>query len=381
MRFLAEPRPDAAAAVTRNAGLAGQPPPRPPSAEGSTPELAVAEAIVAIETLTAAAEKRLKGAGIRARWVGFDQRVHVARVGRPVVADQRRSGRLRLEISLVRKGRSARAVGESVAHLDRASPAQGLVEQLAEAVATRAEQRLAAEAVTSGERPVVFAPGVGGVLFHELVGHALEADTVRRRASWLARGNQEYRAAAELMVLDDPRRCRAPWRVDDEGEVARPTPLMREGRAVGLLHDLASARSSDQSPTGHGRRAGFREPVRPRMGCTFLAAGRYAPGDALEGIDDGVYVRRMEAASTDTLTGAATFRVSDADRIRHGRIVAPLAPHIIHIDGQAALASVERVAGDLEFDTCIGSCLHHGQPLSVSVGAPTFRIGSTVVVS
>jgi TldD protein len=116
------------------------------------------------------------------------------------------------------------------------------------------------------------------------------------------------------------------------------------------------------------------------MGCTFLAAGRRDPGEALEGIEDGVYVRRMEAASTDARTGRATFRVTDADRIRHGRIVAPLAPHVILVDARAALSSIDCVASDLAFDTCIGSCLNHGQPLSISVGAPTFRIGSTSVM-
>jgi predicted Zn-dependent protease len=88
----------------------------------------------------------------------------------------------------------------------------------------------------------------------------------------------------------------------------------------------------------------------------------------------------MEAASTDTHSGSAVFRVSDADWIRHGRIVAPLVPHAMFVGGRAALGSTERVSGDLAFDVCVGSCVHHGQPLSVSVGAPTFRIGLTNVV-
>jgi TldD protein len=116
------------------------------------------------------------------------------------------------------------------------------------------------------------------------------------------------------------------------------------------------------------------------MGCTFLAAGRCDPSEALRGIEDGVYVRRMEAASTDTRTGHAEFRVTDADRIRHGRLVAPLTPYVMEVDAEAVLSSVDRVANDLAFDTCVGSCLHHGQPLSVTVGAPTFRIGLARVV-
>ena len=115
------------------------------------------------------------------------------------------------------------------------------------------------------------------------------------------------------------------------------------------------------------------------MGCTFLAPGRFDPTDALKGVERGIYVRRMEAARTDTREGRAVFRVTDADCIRRGRIEGPLAPHLLVVDARAALSSVECVAEDLAFDVCIGSCLHHGQPLAVSVGGPTFRIGSTPV--
>jgi predicted Zn-dependent protease len=115
------------------------------------------------------------------------------------------------------------------------------------------------------------------------------------------------------------------------------------------------------------------------MGCTFLASGRFEAEEALEKIENGIYVRRMEAASTDTRSGQAVFRVTDADRILDGRLDRPLSPHLMFVDAAEALSSVERVANDLEFDVCVGSCLHHGQPLSISVGGPTFRIGLTPV--
>jgi TldD protein len=347
-------------------------------AEGDLPALPVAEGIEAVELLAAEVGRRLERARVRARWVGFDQRVQLGRVGRPPVADERQGRRLRLEVRLERQGRRAIAVGELAIRRDAEKSHETAIEQLAAAVAERAEWRLAAETLPTGERPVVFAPGVGGILVHELVGHALEADTVAQGASWLT--DKEFNAGSELTVLDDPRRGRAAWRFDDEGEAARATPLMRGGKVLGQLHDRRSATAAEHATTGHGRRSGFREPVRPRMGCTFMAAGRSAPGEVLEGIVDGVYVRRMEAASVDTRSGEATFRVTDADRIRHGRLVAPLEAHALHLKASAALASIDRIATDLEFDRCIGSCLHHGQPLSTSVGAPTFRIGSTLVV-
>jgi TldD protein len=206
------------------------------------------------------------------------------------------------------------------------------------------------------------------------VGHALEADTVLAGDSWLARSDAPT-PPSELAVLDDPRRGRAAWRFDDEGEAARVVSLLRGGGVAGGLHDRTTAATSERQPTGHGRRSSFREPVRPRMGCTFVAAGPLAPEEVVRDVRDGIYVRRMEAGSTDTRSGRAVFRVTDSDLLCDGAIDAPLRPHLLIVDGPRALPTMNRIAGDLVFDTCIGSCHREGQPLATSVGAPTFWIG------
>ena len=124
---------------------------------------------------------------------------------------------------MARSGRADHAVGEAVLRSDRPEAVEPVLRRLAEEVAARVEARLGAETLPGAERPVVFAPGVGGVLIHELVGHALEADAVLGRSSWLA---QPFTGSAVLRVLDDPRRGRAAWQLDDEGEPARATPCV-----------------------------------------------------------------------------------------------------------------------------------------------------------
>jgi TldD protein len=177
------------------------------------------------------------------------------------------------------------------------------------------------------------------------------------------------------MVIDDPRRGRAPWRVDDEGEEARVVSLLRGGRVAGELHDRTTAAISERQTSGHGRRSSFREPVHPRMGCTFVAAGPLQPQEVVADVSEAIYVRRMEAGTTDTRTGRSVFRVTDADRLRDGAIDAPLKPHVLIVDGPRALPTIDRIADDLVFDACVGSCHRDGQPLATSVGAPTFWIG------
>jgi len=117
------------------------------------------------------------------------------------------------------------------------------------------------------------------------------------------------------------------------------------------------------------------------MGCTYLAPGFLDPGEVLDGTERGIYVRRMEAASADPASGRATFRVTDADRIVKGRLEAALDTFLIDVSVVEVLPTMDRIASDLVFDSCIGSCVRDGQPLATSVGAPTFRVGLIRVVS
>lgn len=297
----------------------------------------------------------------------------MARPGLPLAEDLRQGGRIRLEA----RSNEADAVAEAVlGDPGMASALAGLPEEVAHRLAERVRPR----ALSSGPHEIVVGPGVGGILMHEIVGHALEADAVLDGRSWLAQAGGAEVATPELTVVDDPRRGRAPWRTDDEGEPARPVPLLREGRVAGWLHDQKTSRESRQAPTGHGRRASYRDPVRPRMGCTFVAAGRHQSAEAIAGIDSGIYVRRMEAARTDPRTGRATFCVTDADWIHRGKLDGALAAHFLIVDGKAVLRNIRCVADDLAFDRCLGSCLREGQALPVSVGGPTFRLGPALAV-
>lgn len=335
------------------------------------------ELIGAISGVTELLRRILPRAEVAARGVAFEQRIVVARADRSPASDVRKSARLRLACRL--PGAEVAAVAELVL-ARRAAETRPALEGVAEGLARRAEALAEAREGRAGRLPVVLAPGIGGVLVHEIVGHALEADRVLDRESWLGRseGPVAHRA---LSVIDDPRRGRAPWWIDDEGEPSRPTALIRDGRAVDWLHDVRTAREAGRATTGHGRCATYRDPIRPRMGCTFVAPGRSEPDELLRDVRDGVYVRRMEVGTTDPRTGSAVFRVTDSDRIRGGRIDAPLRPHLLLVDGARVLAAADRIATDLVFDSCIGSCHRDGQALAISVGAPTMWIGLADVSS
>ncbi len=375
--YLSSPEPEDASRLVQaltaarpELSSAGCPNKDPLPEEGFAPE--------SVATLRMLSERAVRGNPIRvlASWVGFRQRVLIGRPELGVFSDLRSGNRIRLEVRIELRGRRAIAVSERALR----SREETALDDLADGTVRRAEERLAARPPTSGETAVVFAPGVGGILLHEIVGHALEADTILARSSALA-GRTAVVAPRDVVVLDDPRRGRASWRIDDEGQEARATPLVQEGRADGWISDLRSAGRSGRPPTGHGRRSSFHQPVLPRMGCTFLAPGFLEPGEVMEGTSSGILVRRMEAAAIDPAAGIAFFRVTDSDRIRDSHVDVPLEPFLLRVVTERALGSLDRIANDLAFDTCIGSCVRDGQPLATSVGAPTCRIGLAAVVA
>jgi TldD protein len=314
--------------------------------------------LTALESL-----RRSAGDAARLQYVELDQQVAVAcRDGR-AGTDRRRGRRLRL------------ALGNAV--VERVFPGDTLdLQGLATALAARAQARTRPLRARPGRTVAVFAPGVGGVLLHELVGHALEGDVQARRASRLARAEGPV-APPSVTVLDDPRRGRIPWRMDDEGTAARPVPLLQEGRVRGSLASWGWPGTPHPS-SGHARRASFAEPALPRMGATFLTPGRLHPEEVRAGVARGVYIRRMVVGTTDPAEGKATFEVTDADMLIGGQCEAPLTPFLLHASLDD-LVTLDRIADDLTFDPCIGVCVREGQAMASSVGAPTFRLGLVTV--
>ena len=317
------------------------------------------EGLEVAAALAASASRASGGLPARTHFVEVDQHVAVARRDGRSARDRRHGRRVGLEMGGV--------------VVERVLPREGLdFDGLAEEAAERIHARRLPMPPWPGRTPVVFAPGVGGVLLHELVGHALEGDVVARGSSALARAEGRV-APAGVTVLDDPRRGRVAWKVDDEGTEARPVALLQGGCVAGTLSSWRWPGSA-----GRARRASFAEPALPRMGATFLTPGPFAPVEVLEGIARGLYVRRMAAAWTEPAKGKAIFHVTDADQVIAGRLERAIEPFFLHVDVED-LALLDRIADDLAFDSCIGVCVREGQALATSVGAPTFRLGLVTV--
>ena len=155
--------------------------------------------------------------------------------------------------------------------------------------AQRAVTMLDSIPAPAGEVPVVLAPGMGGVLFHEAVGHPLESDAIDKEAS-VYRGLGDGVHEANVNGVDDATIPNGwgSFDFDDEEGPAR-TVLFEDGVLQGFLYDRLRAEKDELPSTGNGRRESYASPPIPRMTNTNILDGSERPDAIIEGTERGVY--------------------------------------------------------------------------------------------
>ncbi len=229
----------------------------------------------------------------------------------------------------------------------------------------------------TGPVDVVFSPSAASVFWHEVVGHALEADA-GDRGSVLSRVKGAAVAPSGLDVVDDPGRGDLPgaFGVDDEGTLARAVPLLAGGVVTGLLSDR---RSGAVDSNGHGRTSSYRRPPRVRMANLVACAGEASLDELLDRCGDGIYVRDVASGSADPESGRFVLLVSAADGIRRGRRGSPLAPFALTGEILSALASVEETWGDEVLPaTGLSVCVKGGDAVPVGGAAAAILVRGLV---
>jgi TldD protein len=250
---------------------------------------------------------------------------------------------------------------------------------VAEIAARRAVTMLDSIPAPAGEMPVVLGPGCGGVLFHEAVGHPLEADAVDKEAS-VYRGRIGETLASPLVTGVDDATIANGWgsyAYDDEGSPSQRTVLFAEGVLQGLLYDRLRAGKDGVDSTGNGRRESYAFPPVPRMTNSYILNGTSKPSDILADTPRGVYVTAMGGGQVNPATGDFVFGVAEGFLIADGVVGAPVRG--ANLIGRAieVMQAVDAVADD--FDTWEGVCGKDGQSAPVGSGSPTIRISRMTV--
>ncbi|HSR94510.1 MAG TPA: TldD/PmbA family protein [Solirubrobacterales bacterium] len=250
---------------------------------------------------------------------------------------------------------------------------------IAATAAGKALTLLDAGPAPTGSMPVVVGGGFGGVLFHEMTGHGLEADHVQKGASVYA-GKLGESVAKSLLTAYDDGRMPGEWgsdAIDDEGTPTQKTRVIEEGRLVGFLHDRKSAARDDVASTGNGRRESFRHLPIPRMTNTYIAPGEAEPEAIIGEVEKGFYAVSFAGGQVDPATGDFVFGVNEGYLIEAGEVTRPCRGATLVGNCLQALAAIDAVGNDFWMKT--GICGKGGQKVPVGTGQGHVRIAAMTV--
>ncbi len=250
---------------------------------------------------------------------------------------------------------------------------------IAASAARKALTLLDAGPAPAGSMPVVVGGGFGGVLFHEMTGHGLEADHVQRGASVYA-GKLGERVARPLLSAYDDGRLPGEWgtdAIDDEGAPTQKTLVIEDGDLTSFLYDRQRAVHDGVASTGNGRRESFRHLPIPRMTNTYIAPGEATPEAMISEVKKGFYAVSFAGGQVDPATGDFVFGVSEGYLIEAGRVTRPCRGATLIGNCLDVLVAIDAVGSDFEMKS--GICGKGGQQVPVGTGQGHVRIAAMTV--
>ena len=255
-----------------------------------------------------------------------------------------------------------------------------LLNEIAEEAVKGIDERFEAVRPKGGQMSVVMGAGASGILLHEAMGHAFEADFNRKGQSIFSDKLGKQVCPKEVNVVDDGTVAfnRGSGNYDDEGVPGEKTYMVKDGMLCSYLHDRISANWYGVAPTGNGRRENFRYNPIPRMRATYMESGNADPESIIASVRNGVYVDEFSNGQVKIGEGDFTFYVKSGFLIENGRLTAPVKDINIIGNGPRALADILAVGNDLKIDNGTWTCGKE-QSVPVSCGMPTVLIGSLTV--
>ncbi|MDI7275344.1 MAG: TldD/PmbA family protein [Anaerolineae bacterium] len=235
---------------------------------------------------------------------------------------------------------------------------------------------LGAQRIEPGFYDVICDPSVAGAVAHEAFGHGVETDMFLKQRARAADYLGKRVGSPLVNLIDDPTAAGGygSYCVDDEGQLAAPTTVLRAGIFEQGLTDLYSATRLGIPRTANGRRESFTHKAYARMSNTFFAPGETPLEELIGGLERGVLLRRMSSGMEDPKGWGVQVEANVGEEIvngrRTGRLFSP-----VGITGYVPdiLASVSAVGNCLALDG--GNCGKGWKEwVPVSSGGPHLRL-------
>jgi len=297
------------------------------------------------------------------------------------VLDKRPLVSLRLSVVLQQDGKTESGFASRQLRQGAEFLSDQLITDLSKEAVAQAAHLFNASRVEGGEMPVVMAAGASGILLHEAIGHAFEADFIRQNTSIFSDRMGQQICHPSITIVDDGTLMgdAGAQSFDDEGVPSQCTTLVHEGRLVSYLHDRISAQHYGVSPTGNGRRQSFRHAPLPRMRSTYMLPGEAREEDVIRSVKRGIYAQSFTNGQVQIGAGDFTFYMKTGFLIEDGHLTRPLRDMNIIGNGPQALADISMGANNLIIDHSAGLCGKGGQQVPVSQGLPTILVNKLVV--
>ena len=255
-----------------------------------------------------------------------------------------------------------------------------LTDELAEEAVKGIDERFDAIRPKGGQMSVVMGAGASGILLHEAMGHAFEADFNRKGQSIFSDKMGQQVCPKGINVVDDGTVMynRGSGNYDDEGIPGQKTYMIEDGVLTSYLHDRISAAWYGVESTGNGRRENFRYNPIPRMRATYMESGTADPEGIIASVRNGIYVDEFSNGQVKIGEGDFTFYVKSGRLIENGRLTAPVKDINVIGNGPLALADIVAVGNDLKIDNGTWTCGKE-QSVPVSCGMPTVLVNNLTV--
>ncbi|MDH8702055.1 putative Zn-dependent protease, partial [Dysgonomonadaceae bacterium PH5-43] len=256
-----------------------------------------------------------------------------------------------------------------------------LIERIAQEAVYQTSRMFESILPKGGEMPVVMSSGSSGILLHEAIGHAFEADFNRKNTSIFSDKLGKAICDSQINVIDDG--CipfdRGSVNFDDEGVEGQKTYIVQGGKLNSYLHDRISARYYGVEPTGNGRRQSFRSIPLPRMRSTYMEGGKYTEEEIIASVKEGIFVDHFTNGQVQIGAGDFTFFVKTGYLIENGQLTQPIKDINIIGNGPQALADIVMVGNNMKIDKGSWTCGKDGQSMPVSQGLPTVLVKQLTV--
>lgn len=196
------------------------------------------------------------------------------------------------------------------------------LERVGRETGQEAIKMLSAVKAPSGLTTCITDPSISGLLAHEVMGHASEADEIVKRRSFLTDMVGKKVGSPLITMVDDGTVAGARGYIpyDDEGTASSRTVIIKDGVYQGYMQSLETAAEMGVKPTGNGRAQGYDRRVWVRMTNTFFEKGEQKLEEMISEVKLGVLTDRMISGMEDPVGGGFEAKALRGFLIENGEV-------------------------------------------------------------